>query len=128
MTWTTLNDWIETDSCWNTLKSAKKKPEMLNGTMIFETLLCRNFLIENEINMNFYLKTDSYTSALALINQGIGIAIIDSNTIQNANLELVNVSKIIDNSFDYCINAIMKKNIPSNESREFFNFLSLQSQ
>jgi len=78
--------------------------------------------------MNFYLKTDSYTSALAIINQGIGVAIIDENTIQNANLELVNVSKIIDNSFEYCINAIMKKNIPRDESREFFNFLSLQAQ
>ena len=46
-----------------------------------------NFLIENEINMNFYLKTDSYTSALALIEQGIGVAIIDDNTIQNADLD-----------------------------------------
>ena len=101
--------------------------EITNLLSVYAKSGIMNFLIENEINMNFYLKTDSYTSALALINQGIGIAIIDDNTIQNANLELVNVSKIIDNSFDYCINAIMKKNIPSNESREFFNFLSLQA-
>ena len=30
------------------------------------------YLIDNEINMNFYLKTDSYTSALAIIHEGIG--------------------------------------------------------
>jgi hypothetical protein len=86
-----------------------------------------HFLIENEINMNFYLKTDSYTSALALINQGIGVAIIDDNTIQNANLDLVNISKIKDDSFDYSINAIMKQNNPRDECNQFFNFLSLQN-
>ena len=102
--------------------------EITNLLSVYAKSSIMNFLIENEINMNFYLKTDSYTSALAIINQGIGVAIIDENTIQNANLELVNVSKIIDNSFEYCINAIMKKNIPRDESREFFNFLSLQAQ
>jgi DNA-binding transcriptional LysR family regulator len=110
------------------LVSAKNYIEITNLLSIYAKSSIMNFLVENEINMNFYLKTDSYTSALALINQGIGIAIIDENTIQNVNLELVNVSKIIDNSFEYCINAIMKKNIPKNESREFFNFLSLQGQ
>ena len=102
--------------------------EITNLLSVYAKSSIMNFLIENEINMNFYLKTDSYNSALAIINQGIGFAIIDENTIQNANLELVNVSKIIDNSFKYCINAIMKKNIPRDESREFFSFLSLQAQ
>ena len=84
-------------------------------------------IIDNEINMNFYLKTDSYISALAIINQGIGVAIIDDNTIQNANLELVNISKIKDSSFGYSINAIMKQDIPRDECNKFFNFLSLQN-
>ena len=85
-----------------------------------------HFLIENEIDMNFYLKTDSYTSALAIIYQGIGVAIIDDNTTQNANLDLVNISNIRDDSFEYSINAIMKQNNPRDECNNFFNFLSLQ--
>ena len=32
--------------------------------------------------MNFYLKTDSYSSALSIINEGIGIVIIDDNTLK----------------------------------------------
>ena len=102
--------------------------EITNLLSVYAKSSIMNFLIENEINMNFYLKTDSYTSALALIEQGIGVAIIDDNTIQNADLELVNISKIKDCSFEYCINAIMKKNILRIECNQFFNFLSLQNQ
>ena len=101
--------------------------EVTNLLSVYAKSSIMNFLIDNEINMNFYLKTDSYTSALAIINQGIGVAIIDDNTIQNANLELVNISKIKDNSFGYSINAIMKQDIPRDECNKFFNFLSLQN-
>jgi DNA-binding transcriptional LysR family regulator len=101
--------------------------EITNLLSVYAKSSIMHFLIENEINMNFYLKTDSYTSALALINQGIGVAIIDDNTIQNANLDLVNISKIKDDSFDYSINAIMKQNNPRDECNQFFNFLSLQN-
>jgi len=102
--------------------------EITNLLSVYAKSSIMHFLIENEINMNFYLKTDSYTSALALISQGIGVAIIDDNTIQNADLDLVNISKISDNSFEYCINAIMKQNNPRDECNQFFNFLSLQDQ
>jgi len=101
--------------------------EVTNLLSVYAKSSIMNFLIDNEINMNFYLKTDSYTSALAIINQGIGVAIIDDNTIQNANLELVNISKIKDSSFGYSINAIMKQDIPRDECNKFFNFLSLQN-
>ena len=101
--------------------------EVTNLLSVYAKSSIMNFLIDNEINMNFYLKTDSYISALAIINQGIGVAIIDDNTIQNANLELVNISKIKDDSFDYSINAIMKQNNPRDECNKFFNFLSLQN-
>ena len=102
--------------------------EITNLLSVYAKSSIMHFLIENEINMNFYLKTDSYTSALAIINQGIGVAIIDDNTTQNANLDLVNISKIKDNSFEYSINAIMKQNNPRDECNKFFNFLSLQDQ
>ena len=102
--------------------------EITNLLSVYAKSSIMHFLIENEINMNFYLKTDSYTSALAIINQGIGVAIIDDNTIQNANLDLVNISKIRDSSFEYSINAIMKQNNPRDECNNFFNFLSLQDQ
>ena len=101
--------------------------EVTNLLSVYAKSSIMNFLIDNEINMNFYLKTDSYTSALAIINQGIGVANIDDNTIQNANLELVNISKIKDSSFGYSINAIMKQDIPRDECNKFFNFLSLQN-
>ena len=101
--------------------------EVTNLLSVYAKSSIMNFLIDNEINMNFYLKTDSYTSALAIINQGIGVAIIDDNTIQNANLELVNISQIKDSSFGYSINAIMKQDIPRDECNKFFNFLSLQN-
>ena len=101
--------------------------EVTNLLSVYAKSSIMNFLIDNEINMNFYLKTDSYISALAIINQGIGVAIIDDNTIQNANLELVNISKIKDSSFGYSINAIMKQDIPRDECNKFFNFLSLQN-
>ena len=76
--------------------------------------------------MNFYLKSDSYGSALAIISEGIGISIIDDNTISKANLDLVNISKIKNVDFEYRINAIMKKNIPRNDCDEFFNYLCQQ--
>lgn len=102
--------------------------EITNLLSVYAKSSIMHFLIENEINMNFYLKTDSYTSALAIINQGIGVAIIDDNTTQNANLDLVNISEIKDYSFEYSINAIMKQNNPRDECNKFFNFLSLQDQ
>ena len=83
-----------------------------------------NYLIANNLEMNFYLKTDSYRSALSIINEGTGIAIIDDNTLNKANFEKVNISSINDINFEYEINAVMKKNIPNAEVIDFFNYLA----
>ena len=100
--------------------------EITNLLTLYAESSIMNYLINNGLNMNFYLKTDSYSSALAIISEGIGISIIDDNTISKANLDLVNISKIKNVDFEYRINAIMKKNIPRNDCDEFFNYLCQQ--
>ncbi len=100
--------------------------EITNLLSLYAESSIMNYLINNGLNMNFYLKSDSYSSALAIISEGIGISIIDDNTISKANLDLVNISKIKNVDFEYRINAIMKKNIPRNDCDEFFNYLCQQ--
>ena len=100
--------------------------EITNLLSLYAESSIMNYLINNGLNMNFYLKSDSYSSALAIISEGIGISIIDDNTISKANLDLVNISKINNVDFEYRINAIMKKNIPRNDCDEFFNYLCQQ--
>ena len=68
--------------------------EITNLLSLYAESSIMNYLINNGLNMNFYLKSDSYGSALAIISEGIGISIIDDNTISKANLDLVNISKI----------------------------------
>ena len=98
--------------------------EITNLLSVYEKSNIMNYLIESGIDMNFYLKTDSYSSALSIINEGIGIGIIDDNTIENAKLDLVNISNIKDGSFKYRINATMKKNNIREECIQFFNYLA----
>ena len=100
--------------------------EITNLLSLYAESSIMNYLINNGLNMNFYLKSDSYSSALAIISEGIGISIIDDNTISKANLDFVNISKIKNVDFEYRINAIMKKNIPRNDCDEFFNYLCQQ--
>ena len=100
--------------------------EITNLLTLYAESSIMNYLINNGLNMNFYLKSDSYSSALAIISEGIGISIIDDNTISKANLDLVNISKIKNVDFEYRINAIMKKNILRNDCDEFFNYLCQQ--
>lgn len=83
-----------------------------------------NYLIDNNLEMNFYLKTDSYSSALSIINEGTGIAIIDDTTLKKADIKKVNISSINDIDFEYQINAVMKKNIPNADVNNFFNYLA----
>lgn len=83
-----------------------------------------NYLIDNNLEMNFYLKTDSYSSALSIINEGTGIGIIDDTTLKKADIEKVNISSINDIDFEYQINAVMKKNIPNADVNNFFNYLA----
>ena len=72
-----------------------------------------NYFIKNELDMNFYFKSDSYSAALSMIDEGIGISILDDNTISKANEKLVNISNILDTEFTYQINAIIKKDLGS---------------
>ena len=85
-----------------------------------------NYFIKNELEMNFYLKSDSYSSALAIVSEGVGISIIDDNTITKADDRLVNISNILDTEFGYRVNAIVKKDIANNQCNDFFNYLNEQ--
>ena len=108
------------------IKDVKHLPyiEITNLLSLYAKSSIMNYLIDNNLEMNFYLKTDSYRSALSIINEGTGIAIIDDNTLKKANFEKVNISSINDINFEYEINAVMKKNIPNAEVIDFFNYLA----
>ena len=108
------------------LKEIKQLPyiEITNLLSVYAKSSIMSYLINNNLDMNFYLKTDSYNSALSIISEGTGIAIIDDNTIQKANLEKVNISNINDAKFEYQVNAVMKKNLPNTDVINFFSYLS----
>jgi hypothetical protein len=72
--------------------------------------------------MNTIIKTDSYSSALSIVNDGMAISILDDNSLIKANSQKVKISKILDKDFKYSISAI-KKDIVRYECNEFFNFL-----
>lgn len=102
--------------------------EITNLLSLYSDSSIMNYFINNELDMNFYFKSDSYSAALSFINEGIGISILDDNTISNANKELVNISNILDAEFEYRINAIVKKEIASSQCNDFFNYLIEQAQ
>jgi hypothetical protein len=77
--------------------------------------------------MNTIVKTDSYSSALSIVHNGMAISILDDNSIAKANLKKVKISKILDKEFKYRISAI-KKDIVRFECNEFFNYLSEYNQ
>jgi DNA-binding transcriptional LysR family regulator len=108
------------------LKEIKQFPyiEITNLLSVYASSSIMSYLINNNLDMNFYLKTDSYNSALSIISEGTGIAIIDDNTLQKANLEKVNISNINDAEFEYQVNAVMKKNLPNTDVSNFFSYLS----
>ena len=98
--------------------------EITNLLSVYAASSITNYLMSNNLNMDFYLKTDSYNSALSIISEGTGVAIIDDNTIQKANIEKVNISNINDAEFEYQVNAVMKKNLPNTDVSNFFSYLS----
>jgi hypothetical protein len=56
-----------------------------------------SYFVKNELDMNFYLKSDSYSAALSIIQEGIGISILDDITIApGADEKLINISNILD--------------------------------
>ena len=97
--------------------------EITNLLSLYSDESIMNYFIDNKLDMNFYLKSDSYSAALSIIHEGIGISILDDNTISKADNNLVNISNILDTEFKYNVSAIMKKDSGSNQCNNFFNYL-----
>ena len=100
--------------------------EITNLLSLYSDESIMNYFVENSLDMNFYLKSDSYSAAMSIIQEGIGISIIDDNTITRTDDNLVNISNILDTEFKYSVSAIIKKDIRSNQCNDFFNYLSKQ--
>ena len=100
--------------------------EITNLLSLYSDSSIMNYFIKNELEMNFHLKSDSYSSALAIVSEGVGVSIIDDNTITKADDRLVNISNILDTEFGYRVNAIVKKDIANNQCNDFFNYLNEQ--
>jgi DNA-binding transcriptional LysR family regulator len=100
--------------------------EITNLLSLYSDASIMNYFIDNELDINFYLKSDSYSAALSIIQEGIGISILDDNTITRADDNLVNISNILDTEFKYTVSAIIKKDIGNNQCNDFFNYLSQQ--
>ena len=96
--------------------------EITNLLSFYEETSLSNYIKVNEINMNILVKTDSYSSALSIVHDGIAISILDENSLLKADRKKVKISKILDKDFKYSISAI-KKDIVRYECNEFFNYL-----
>ena len=100
--------------------------EITNLLSLYSDESIMNYFVKNSLDMNFYLKSDSYSAALSIIQEGIGISIVDDNTITRTDDNLVNISNILDTKFKYSVSAIIKKDIRSNQCNDFFDYLSKQ--
>ena len=100
--------------------------EITNLLSLYSDESIMNYFVKNSLDMNFYLKSDSYSAAMSIIQEGIGISIVDDNTITRTDDNLVNISNILDTKFKYSVSAIIKKDIRSNQCNDFFNYLSKQ--
>jgi len=96
--------------------------EITNLLSFYEESSISNYLKNNLIQMDTLVKTDSYSSALSIVNNQMAISIIDDNTAKKADPNTVKISKILDKNFIYTISAI-KKDIVRYECNEFFNYL-----
>jgi DNA-binding transcriptional LysR family regulator len=96
--------------------------EITNLLSFYEESSISNYIKSVSINLNTIIKTDSYSSALSIVHDGMAISIIDDNSLLNADTNKVKTSKILDKDFKYRISAI-KKDIVRNECNEFFNYL-----
>jgi DNA-binding transcriptional LysR family regulator len=96
--------------------------EITNLLSFYEKSSISNYIKSVSINLNTIIKTDSYSSALSIVHDGMAISIIDDNSLLNADTKKVKTSKILDKDFKYRISAI-KKDIVRNECNEFFNYL-----
>ena len=96
--------------------------EITNLLSFYEESSISSYVKNNAINMNTIVKTDSYSSALSIVQDGMAIAILDDNSLLKANANKVKISKILDRNFKYRI-SVIKKDIVRFECNEFFNFL-----
>ena len=96
--------------------------EITNLLSFYEESSLSNYIKNNGINMNTIVKTDSYSSALSIVEDGMAISILDDNTLSKADYKKVKKTKIMDKDFKYTISAI-KKDIVRYECNEFFNYL-----
>ena len=83
-----------------------------------------NYFVKNNIEMNFVSKSDSYSAALAMIEMGMGVSLIDDNTITRADFEKVKITQIKDVKFQYSINALIKKDVVKKDLIAFYEYLS----
>jgi len=97
--------------------------EITNLLSIYSGSSIISYFIDNNIEVNFQLKSDSYSSALSIVSGGYGVSIVDEYTANKANKALVNKSNILDTDFTYRINAMVKKEVTRSECNDFFNFL-----
>ena len=96
--------------------------EITNLLSFYEESSISNYVDSLLINLNTVIKTDSYSSALSIVHDGMAISIIDDNSLLNADTNKIKISKILDKNFKYRISAI-KKDIVRNDCNEFFNYL-----
>ena len=96
--------------------------EITNLLSFYEESSISSYVKNNAINMNTIVKTDSYSSALSIVQDGMAITILDDNSLLKANANKVKISKILDRNFKYRI-SVIKKDIVRFECNEFFNFL-----
>ena len=99
--------------------------EITNLLSFYEESSITNYLKNQSIVMNTIVKTDSYSSALSIVTDGMAVSILDDNSIKKADLKKVKISKILDKKFRYRISAI-KKDIVRYECNEFFTYLCEQ--
>jgi DNA-binding transcriptional LysR family regulator len=106
------------------LKDIVKYPfvEVTNLLSFYEESSLSNYIKKNNINMNIVIKTDSYSSALSIVHDGMAVSILDDNSLLKADTRKVKISKILDKNFKYRISAI-RKDIVRSECNEFFNYL-----
>lgn len=99
--------------------------EVTNLLSFYEKSSISEYIKNENIMINTIIKTDSYNSALSLVDSKLGISILDENTCKKANQGRVTISNILGENFLYTIYAI-KKDIVRNECNDFFNYLSQQ--
>jgi DNA-binding transcriptional LysR family regulator len=98
--------------------------EITNLLSLYSEESIMNYFVKNNIEMNFVSKSDSYSAALAMIEMGMGVSLIDDNTITRADLEKVKITQIKDVRFQYSINALIKKDVVKKDLIAFYEYLS----